>query len=233
MIKSKDNFHIYFGELTHGQSLKIVLIPAAFFLLNGLFVHVLKTLGAATGFYALLHHFRQFIRLSSISALALLLVIALAATPLHIPKRTPFRQGQIKADLVLIRDRCPADSLVLADRSFGIILPVIQLSYRYLVGKEYFLNWQIANLEPGSPAYQRAVDVRGASLFISRSPTSKTDGKDTEGLIATLDAEKPDLIVFKKARLNAKIEPLFLEYTREYHGKTVIYVRNDTCASDV
>ncbi len=150
---------------------------------------------------------------------------------LKIPARTPFHQNHLASDQVMVRRACTPSALVLASRYDAVTLAVAQPSFRMLVGKEYFLNWQIANLARGTPERARALNVRNASLYLSVLPSSKRFAKDPgpDGLIRTLADIRPDIILVPKRRLTPANEHLFAGYDKKQGDRNVIFSRAGTC----
>ena len=148
---------------------------------------------------------------------------------LDLPRESPYKPNVIKPQLLALGQLCENDSLILADRHYGTMLPVIQPSYRYLVGKEYFLNWQIVNFRQFSPEWERALNVRDASIYLSRNPTSKKFGNDLDGLRKVIALEKPDAIIMRKKRLQPENEHLFSSYHKQIYKGTVVYTKHENC----
>ena len=95
-----------------------------------------------------------------------ILLVGFTLGILKLPHTSPFNQNEVPVQLLALAELCKSGSIILADRRIGTHLPVLQPSYKLLVGKEYFLNWQIANLKMQPKERQRALDVRDASPFI-------------------------------------------------------------------
>ena len=162
-------------------------------------------------------------------------VIAVTLTALNyaqvltLPKKTPFSQTRLPLILAEIAHSCTGSSKLLADRHMGTMLAVIQPRLNILVGKEYFLNWQIANLPPESIERTRAEAVRNASRYLSKNPINRKYFEDISGLEYTLFHEKPDIIVAKSSRfLNKKVALLDL-YNRQKIGKMTVFYKNNHC----
>lgn len=156
---------------------------------------------------------------------SLIMVSALTIGSMMIFPRSPFPEAKRNPGVDMLMSLCPDKSIVLADRYFGTILPVWMPQHQYLVGKEYFLNWQIANLASDSNARSRAEMVRDASLFLSLNPVTNQYGNDPKGLLATLAAEKPDLVVIlRRAARTDVLDKFMLGYSRMEQANVTAYV---------
>lgn len=171
-------------------------------------------------------------QLTALGGAGAMLIGGLIFGALKLPERSPFRQNAIPPQLSAIAELCEPASVVLADRSLGTRLPVLQPSYKYLVGKEYFLNWQIANLETQPEAKLRALNVRDASLYISKSPTTKAFGENNQGLVKTIADEKPDAIFLRTKRITPENEFLFSSYIKQTYRGVTVFTKADKCRTD-
>lgn len=143
-----------------------------------------------------------------------------------LPARAPYGPGRYEPALAELVEACPPGLTVLADRTSATALSAMQPGYRLPVGKIYFLNWQIANLAPGSPERERALDVRDASLFLSRS-----DAPAREAFARAVDRERPDLILARSGDRFAGMEEGALSAYERYELSEgfVLYARPGAC----
>lgn len=151
---------------------------------------------------------------------------------LQLPHTSPFKQNKVPAQFLALAELCKSGSIILAERGVGTHLPVLQPSYKLLVGKEYFLNWQIANLKTQPKERQRALDVRDASLYISKSPITKNFGKKYESLVKVIANEKPDGIFLRTKKITSENEYLFSSYIKQTYGSVTAFTKPNMCRSD-
>ena len=111
--------------------------------------------------------------------------------------------------------------MILADRKTSIQVAPWLFMYKFLVGKEYFLNLQIANLEKGSSHRNRALLVRDASVYLS-SP-DKRNAHYLASFIQTIKSEKPDLVLLSKSRMSPDVSAALSEYNMVRFGRIIAF----------
>lgn len=167
----------------------------------------------------------QMARFASSSFVILLCVFGYKIGVMSFPERSPFEQAKARPIMSALGKLCPAQSVILTDRRFGIHMPTLQPSYRYLVGKPVFLNWQIANLPIDSEVFIQARNVRDASIYITWDSITRKFGDDPTGLKKTIEEQSPDAIILTKARLNNEIEDLFIGYDKQIYRHIVVFTK--------
>ena len=129
--------------------------------------------------------------------------------------------GAIRPVLPHVTAACRPDASILVSRALGAVLPVIAPGFRIYAGKDQYLNWQIANLAPGSPDRKRAEDVRDASSYLGGNAANEA------ALAAVVAAERPEIVI-ADAPLSSSAEQMLADYRRETYRAASPYVRGKT-----
>ena len=92
----------------------------------------------------------------------------------------------------MLDERCDMrEATILTDRRTGTFMPAYLPGPKILSGKEYFLNWQIANLAASDPIKLDATAVRDAVLHLS----GKLDAPET--VCKAIEAANPDMLLYR------------------------------------
>ncbi len=150
----------------------------------------------------------------------LALVLVAGGLILRPPPAHPY-VGAIRPVLPHVAAACRPDASILVSRALGAVLPVIAPGFRIYAGKDQYLNWQIANLAPGSPDRKRAEDVRDASSYLGGNAANEA------ALAAVVAAERPEIVI-ADAPLSSSAEQMLADYRRETYRAASPYVRGKT-----
>ena len=151
---------------------------------------------------------------------ALALALVALGLILRPPPPHPY-VGAIRPVLPHVAAACRPDASILVSRALGAVLPVIAPGFRIYAGKDQYLNWQIANLAPGSADRKRAENVRDASSFLGGAADKEA------ALAAVVAVERPDVVIADVA-LSPGAEQVLADYRRQVFQAPSPYERGKT-----
>lgn len=158
-------------------------------------------------------------------------LLGFVTSALTFPDKSPFGQAAERPAYEALAQLCPDDSRILANVRIATHLPTLQPGYEYLVGKEVFINWQIANLPIGSETRDRAMAVRGAYYFMRRDRVTNAYRSDATSFEKTIRDENPDAIFLPKSRLRDINLNLFSGYTQQAYENIIVFSKSP-CRTD-
>ena len=98
--------------------------------------------------------------------------------------------GAIRPVLPHVAAICRPGASILTSRALGAVLPVVAPTFRILVGKDQYINWQMGNLAPDSVDQRRARNVRDASRYLGGVQSHEP------AFLAAVATEQPDIVIF-------------------------------------
>jgi len=157
--------------------------------------------------------------------------VGILAQALRLPSESPFGDTESRPEMQALAKICPSGSKILANIRLSTHLPTLQPSYEYLIGKEPFMNWQIANLKSDSDARERASQARSAGLFMIRNQSNAAYAEDFSGLEYTIKFAQPDAIFLSADRVTDENDYIFEGYKMQRYKRTIAFTK-PTCQSN-